>query len=75
MKLSDVLEIAGLACFVVFAAVLFWPAALAVAGAELLFLGYAFSDTETDVNVVSELVRLREWVKARRAARKEGGSE
>jgi hypothetical protein len=69
MKLSDLLEILGFACFVAFAGILFPPAALAVAGAELVFLGYALSAGE-ERQLGTHIGRARAWLKARREARK-----
>lgn len=70
MKLSDLLEILGFACFVIFAGVLFPPAALAVAGAELVFLGYSFSSR--DIHLGNELLRAITWVRSRRSAQEAG---
>lgn len=71
MKLSDVFEIAGFICLILFALVLFPPAALAVAGCVLLFLGYAHSNPETDVNLIGVAAKAITKYKLRRAAKRQ----
>jgi hypothetical protein len=73
VKLSSVVELAGFGCLVVFAALMYGPAAWAAAGVCLLVVGYGTDDAAFTAKVVDPLRRRWQGRKARRLERKQKG--